>query len=774
MATRTFDVTGMTCAACSARVEKTTAGVPGVQRAVVNLLKNSMEVTYSGGEEVLAAISEAVDKAGYGAFPRGAANAGGGAGAAASPAAFAKPVNVAAEEARKVKIRLIVSLIFCIPLFYLDMGHMWGWPLPACFTGHEHMMTFALTQLFLTLPILIVNAKFFRNGWKGLVHKSPNMDTLVGLGAAASTLYSIVGLYRIGIALGVGDLEGAHAAAMDLYFESAGMILTLITLGKYFEARAKGRTTDAITALMDLAPKTATVLGDDGTEAEVPVERVRVGDICIVRAGQGVPVDGVIVDGSATLDESALTGESVPVDKTAGQEVIGATINTSGWFKMRVTRTGEDTALAHIIRLVDDATSSKAPIQRIADRISGIFVPVVIGIALAVFVIWLIASSGSWPKAVVHGIAVLVISCPCALGLATPTAIMVGTGRGAKLGILIKNAETLENAHDVTCVVLDKTGTITKGSPEVTDVAAAPDVDEADLLTLAWSVEEKSEHPLGRAVVAWCAAHADDKLPVKEFRQVPGGVACVTEGEDAFAGNARLMQEAGVDMSALAAAADAFAAQGKTPLYFAWGGAALGIIAVADTVKETSAAAIAEMRAMGLRTVMLTGDNARTAEAIRDAVGVDEVVAGVLPEGKEAEIRRLQDAGYKVAMVGDGINDAPALARADVGIAIGAGTDVAIESADMVLMRSDLMDVPAAIKLSKSTMRNIKQNLFWALFYNVICIPVAAGALSGLGVTLTPDFAAAAMSLSSICVVSNALRLRAWRPKWLVNQGKDE
>ncbi|MBR3257961.1 MAG: copper-translocating P-type ATPase, partial [Eggerthellaceae bacterium] len=663
MATQTFDVTGMICAACSARVEKTTAGVPGVERAVVNLLKNSMEVTYNGGDEVLTAISEAVDAAGYGAIPRRAGGAAG-AGTAAAPAAFAKPVNVAAEEARKVKIRLIVSFIFCIPLFYLDMGHMWHWPLPACFLGHENMMTFGLTQLFLTIPILIVNAKFFRNGWKGLVHKSPNMDTLVGLGAAASTLYSIVGLYRIGIALGAGDLETAHAAAMDLYFESAGMILTLITLGKYFEARAKGRTTDAIAALMDLAPKTATMLADDGSEREVPVEQVRVGDICIVRAGQGVPVDGVIVDGAGTLDESALTGESVPVDKFKGDEVTGATINTAGYFKMRATRVGEDTALAHIIRLVDDATSSKAPIQRIADRISGIFVPAVIGVALAVFVIWLIASGGSWPKAVVHGIAVLVISCPCALGLATPTAIMVGTGRGAKAGILIKNAETLENAHDVTCVVLDKTGTITKGTPEVTDVLAAPGVDETDLLTLAWSVEEKSEHPLARAVCAWCEAHADDKLPVRDFVTLPGeGLSCTTEGEEALAGNAKLMAARGVDVSALADAAEAFAAAGKTPLYFAWGGQALGIIAVADTVKETSAAAIAEMRAMGIRTVMLTGDNARTAEAIRALVGVDEVVAGVLPEGKEAEVRRLQAAGYKVAMVGDGINDAPALAR---------------------------------------------------------------------------------------------------------------
>ena len=769
MATQTFDVTGMTCAACSARVEKTTNDVPGVEKAVVNLLKNSMEVTYSGDPAVIAAISEAVDKAGYGAIPRVKGGAAGAAGAGTAQAGgITKPVNVAAQEAKKVKTRLIVSFIFCIPLFYLDMGHMWGWPLPSCFLGHENMMTFALTQLFLTIPILIVNAKFFRNGWKGLVHKAPNMDTLVGLGAAASTLYSIVQLYRIGIALGAGDLTGAHEAAMDLYFESAGMILTLITLGKYFEARAKGRTTDAIAALVDLAPKTATVVGDDSEEHEVPVEQVRVGDICVVRAGQGVPVDGVIVEGAGTLDESALTGESVPVDKAAGAEVTGATINTSGYFKMRATRVGDDTALAHIIKLVDDATSSKAPIQRIADKISGVFVPVVIGVALAVFLVWFIASGGSWAKAIVHGISVLVISCPCALGLATPTAIMVGTGRGAKQGILIKDAESLENAHDVTCVVLDKTGTITKGTPEVTDVVVAPDMEEDDLLVMALSVEEKSEHPLARAVVAYCESRTDDKLPVKEFQQVPGGgLACVIEGEDAFAGNARLMADEGVDISSLTEAAEAFAGQGKTPLYFAWGGQLLGVIAVADTVKETSAAAVAELRAMGIRTVMLTGDNARTAEAIRAQVGVDEVVAGVLPDGKEAEIRRLQEAGYKVAMVGDGINDAPALARADVGVAIGAGTDVAIESADMVLMRSDLLDVAAGIKLSKSTMRNIKQNLFWALFYNVICIPVAAGALSGVGVTLTPDFAAAAMSCSSICVVSNALRLRAWKPKWL-------
>ena len=763
MATQVFDVTGMTCAACSARVEKTTSAVPGVEKAVVNLLKNSMEVTYSGDEAVLTAISEAVDKAGYGAIPRAA---GGGASKAAAPAG-PTPADIAKAEARRVRIRLIVSFIFTIPLFYLDMGHMYGWPLPGVFLGHENMMTFGLTQFLLVIPVVAVNFKFFRNGFKGLVHKSPNMDTLVALGSAASMLYSIAALYRIGYALGHGDMDGAHMAAMDLYFESAGMILTLITLGKYFEARAKGRTTGAIEALMNLAPKTALVVGADGSEREVPVEQVQVGDILAVRSGAGVPVDGTVVQGAAAIDESALTGESVPVDKAEGAEVCAGTVAVSGYVRIRATRVGDDTSLAHIIKLVDDATSSKAPIQRIADRISGVFVPAVISVAVLVFVVWLVATGMDVTKAVVHGISVLVISCPCALGLATPTAIMVGTGRGAKEGILIKSAETLENAHDVSCVVFDKTGTITKGTPEVTDVVAAPGMDEADLLTLALSVEERSEHPLARAVVEHAAAHTDDKLPVSDWRQVPGeGVACTTEGQAALAGNARMMQAKGVELGGLAARAHELAAQGKTPLFFAWGGQLVGLIALADTVKPTSAAAIAELRAMGIRTVMLTGDNERTAAAIQRQVGVDEVVAGVLPQGKEAEIRRLQQQG-KVAMVGDGVNDAPALARADIGIAIGAGTEVAIESADMVLMRSDLLDVASAVKLSRSTLRNIKQNLFWALFYNVICIPVAAGALTPLGVTLTPDFAAFAMSCSSICVVSNALRLRGWRPKWL-------
>ncbi len=763
-ATQKFDVTGMTCAACSTRVEKVTSEVPGVQKAVVNLLKNSMEVEYDGNPGTIGAISAAVDKAGYGAIPRQEdAQA---FQAAAPTSAMAAAPNAAAKEAQTVRMRLIVSFIFAIPLFYLSMGHMWGWPLPPFFMGREAMMTIALTELLLCIPIVFVNFKFFRNGFKGLVHGAPNMDTLVALGAAASLLYSIAGLYRMGIGLGTGDLDMAHHASMDLYFEGAGMILTLITLGKYFEARSKGRTTDAITSLMDLAPKTATLADDDGSEREVPVENVQVGDILVVRAGQGIPVDGVIVEGTGVVDESALTGESVPVDKVAGDAVTGATVNTAGYFKMRAERVGDDTAIARIIRLVDDATSSKAPIQRLADRISSVFVPIVIVIAVVVFVAWLVLTGMDVSKAVVHGISVLVISCPCALGLATPTAIMVGTGRGAKQGILIKSAEALENAHDIATVVLDKTGTITNGVPQVTDVIAAEGMEEGDLLMLAYGIEKKSEHPLARAICDYAQQRGSDQLPVKDFHQVPGrGLTGVTEGAEALAGNAAMMSDAGIALGQLAARADALAQQGKTPLFFAWGGQLLGVIAVADQVKPTSERAVNELRALGVRTVMLTGDNERTAAAIQQQVGVDQVVAGVLPDGKDAQIQLLATDG-KVAMVGDGVNDAPALARADVGIAIGAGTDVAIESADMVLVRNDLMDVAAGIQLSRSTMRNIKQNLFWALFYNVLCIPVAAGVLSGVGVTLTPDIAAAAMSLSSIFVVTNALRLRAWKPKW--------
>lgn len=761
MATQKFAVTGMSCAACVANVEKAAKSVSGVQSANVNLLKNNMEISYEGDESIVDAVSKAVDKAGYGAIAQTDAASGM---QIAAPAA--RPENLAAAEAKRVRTRLIVSFVFCIPLFYLDMGHMYGWPLPAFFLGHENTMTYALTQLLLVTPIVFVNFKFFRNGFKGLVHGAPNMDTLVALGATASLGYSIVQLYRVGIAMGVGDMASAHASAMDMYFEGAGMILTLITLGKYFEARAKGRTTDALTALMDLAPKTATLLTDDGSEKEIAVERVQPGDILVVRAGQSVPVDGVIIEGFGSVDESAITGESIPVDKATGDEVTGATVNSSGFFKMRAVRVGNDTALAHIIQLVDDATNSKAPIQRIADRISAVFVPAVIGVAIAVFVIWLLISNFNISQAVVHGISVLVISCPCALGLATPTAIMVGTGRGAKQGILIKSAESLENAHDVTTVVLDKTGTITKGVPEVTDIITADGIEREDLMMLAYGLEQKSEHPLARAICTYCDEHASDRLPMKDFKQIAGrGLSGMTEGAAAFGGNSVLMEENEIELGILEAKAEELANEGKTPLFFAWSGQLLGIIALADQVKLTSGDALRELAALGVKTVMLTGDNERTAAAIQAQVGVERAIAGVLPQEKEAEVRKLMESG-KVAMVGDGVNDAPALARSDVGIAIGAGTDVAIESADMVLVRNDLMDVAAGIQLSRATMRNIKQNLFWALFYNVICIPVAAGALVPLGITLTPDIAAAAMSLSSIFVVTNALRLRAWKPTW--------
>ena len=762
---QTFDVTGMTCAACSARVEKASSKVEGVERATVNLLKNSMEVEYDGNPATVVAICAAVEKAGYGASPRvedvSAATAPAGGSAPLASGGNARQ-EAAAKEARQVRMRLIVSFVFTIPLFYLSMGHMFGWPLPAVFLGDENTLIFAFTQFLLLLPVIFVNFKFFRVGFTTLAHGGPNMDSLIALGSTASTVYGIAAIYRIGAALGTGDLSAAHAAAMDLYFESAAMILTLITLGKYFEARAKGKTTDAISKLMDLSPKTATRRRADGSEEEVPAEQVRPGDILVVKAGEGVPADGTVVEGEGTVDESVITGESVPVEKTVGDPVTGATINRTGWFAMRAERVGADTALAGIIRLVDEATSSKAPIEKMADRISGVFVPVVIAIALVTFVVWL-AIGGTIAEAVNHAISVLVISCPCALGLATPTAIMVGTGRGATSGILVKSAEALETACAVKTVVFDKTGTITKGEPQVTDVVAFG-CKASDLVGLALSLERKSEHPLAQAIVAYADAAGATAQDVEDFTQVPGGgiegkvgvVACL-------AGNARMMDERGVDVSAAAESAARMADDGKTVLYFAHAGRLAGVIAVADVVKPTSAAAIAELGRMGIDTVMLTGDNERTAAAIQRQVGVGRVIAGVKPDGKERVIRDMAQQG-RVAMVGDGINDAPALARADVGIAIGAGTDIAIESADIVLMHSDLADVPAAIGLSRATMRNIKQNLFWALFYNAICIPVAAGVLSGIGFNLNPMIAAAAMSLSSVCVVSNALRLRTWKP----------
>ena len=770
-----FDVTGMTCAACSARVTKAAQGVAGVDEAVVNLLKNSMELRYDGDPATLAAVSEAVEKAGYGATPRPTAGEAAGSAVAAPMPRISDTAKQAADEIRR---RLVISAVFTIPLFYLSMGHMLGWPLPAFFLGHENMMVVALAELLLLAPVIFANFRYFRVGFSTLLHGAPNMDSLVALGATASTVYGIVAMFRMAVAMGAGDMALAHEAFMDLYFEGAGMILTLITLGKWFEARAKGKTTDALESLMDLAPKTAIALRD-GEEVEVPVEQVRVGAMLVVKAGESVPVDGVLVDGSGSIDESLLTGESLPVDKGPGDVVTGGSVNRAGWFTMEATAVGADTALARIVQLVDDATSTKAPIERKADAISAVFVPVVIGIAVAVFALWMLLGAGV-STALTHAISVLVISCPCALGLATPTAIMVGTGRGAKQGILIKSAEALETAHETKTVVFDKTGTITRGVPCVTDVvvAAMPGETagqaERRLRDIALALELKSEHPLSRAVVEWaegCPADsgegpACDVAEAAGFQTLPGrGVSGMVGGVRCVAGNTRLFAEEGIELGGLAEVAERLANAGKTPLYFARGLQVVGAIACADTVKETSAQAIDELRSMGVRTVMLTGDNARTAAAIQAQVGMDEVVAEVLPEGKEERIRAFQVVG-KTAMVGDGVNDAPALARADTGIAIGAGTDIAIESADIVLMRNDVQDVAAALDLSRATMRTIKQNLFWALFYNVICIPIAAGILAPVGISLNPMIAAACMSFSSVCVVTNALRLRTWKPSF--------
>lgn len=760
---QTFDITGMTCAACSARVGKASSGVPGVSEANVNLLKNSMELDYDGNPRTAQAVVAAIEKEGYGASPRQEASG------TASHSSFVDPREGAQKAIEAKKKQLIWSIVFGVPLFYLAMGPMLGWPEVPGLAGMQGMMASAVTQLLLATCVLFVNRSYFVMGFKTLSHLSPNMDSLIAIGSAASYAYSLVGVYQMALALGAMDLESAHYAMMhSLYFDSAGTILVLITLGKYFEARAKGKTTSAISALMDLAPKTARVRRN-GQEVEVPTDEVRAGDIVVVRAGESVPVDGIIREGSASIDESAITGEPVPAEKGVGDRVTGATVSQRGWFAMEATAVGDDTALASIIRLVDEATSSKAPIERQADKIAGVFVPVVMAIAAVTFLGWIaIFAPGDFATAFNHAVSVLVISCPCALGLATPTAIMVGTERGAKVGILIKSAEALEGACDLDTVVLDKTGTITEGKPRVTDVRLAAGVDEVELARVAAALERKSEHPLAQAICDYVDethAGADKDVDSAGFEQVAGGgVRAQVDGAPAIAGNARLMASAGVDVSALAPQADELAAQAKTPLYFALGGRALGLLGVADVVKETSASAVARLRRMGVRTIMLTGDQAKTAEAVARQVGVDEVVAGVLPSQKEQKVRELQGQGHKVAMVGDGINDAPALARADVGIAIGAGTDVAISSADVVLMHSDPADVATAIELSHATMRDIRQNLFWALFYNAICIPVAMGVLSPLGVTLNPMVGAAAMGFSSVFVVSNALRLFAWKP----------
>lgn len=763
-----FNVTGMTCAACSARVEKAVGRLPGVDKIAVNLLKNSMVVEYDETELDTQKIIGAVTEAGYGASLKEAVQQG-----KASKSMQASANDIARQEYEAVKKRLKLSLVFAVPLSYISMGHMMGWPLPEIFLGVENAMIFSLTLLLLVIPVVFINFKFFRIGFKTLFAASPNMDSLIAIGASASLVYGVYALYKIAYGFGHGDLALVHRFSMDLYFESAGMILTLITFGKFLEARAKGRTSDAITKLMDLAPKTA-VVERDGAELEIPVEEVEKGDILVVRSGMSVPVDGVLTEGHAAVDESAITGESIPVEKETGSKVTGATVVKSGFFKMRADRVGEDTTLAQIVRLVDDATSSKPPIAKMADKVSGVFVPAVIGIALVTAAVWLLLGE-SFEFALSNAIAVLVISCPCALGLATPTAIMVGTGRGAASGVLIKSAEALETVHEVNTIVLDKTGTITKGEPGVTDVLYSSSAGEALLVKTAASLEKYSEHPLAQAIVKYAEQKNVQLVPVTGFAQQAGrGIKGVMEGKGCFGGNRRMLEEAGLYDDNVKMLEEKLAAEGKTPLFFASDGVLLGIIALADRVKPTSRAAIEEMKRMGLEVVMLTGDNARTAQAIQKEVGADRVVAEVLPQDKETEIRRLQQQGKKVAMVGDGINDAPALARADVGIAIGAGTDIAIESADLVLMKNDLLDVAGAVQLGHAVIRNIKQNLFWALFYNAICIPVAAGVFyPWLGIKLSPMLGALAMSFSSVFVVTNALRLRFFNPVYAADTGAD-
>ena len=738
-----YTVTGMSCAACSARVEKAVKAVPGVTSCSVSLLTNSMGVE---GTASASAIVKAVQEAGYGASPK----------AAAAETSSAELDALADHETPRLKKRLIASLVFLAVLMYFSMGHMmWGWPLPHWFDGNHIAM--GLVQLLLAGIVMVINQKFFISGFKGLLHRAPNMDTLVALGSSASFLWSTYALFAMTRAQVDGNDALVMHYMMELYFESAAMILTLITVGKMLEARSKGKTTDALKSLMKLAPKTATLLRD-GAEVTVPIEQVQKGDIFVVRPGENIPVDGIVLEGTSAVNESALTGESIPVDKAAGDKVSAATTNQSGFLQCRATRVGEDTTLAQIIRMVSDAAATKAPIAKIADTVSGFFVPAVITIAVVTTIVWLLLGR-ELGYALARGISVLVISCPCALGLATPVAIMVGNGLGAKNGILFKTAASLEAAGRTQIVALDKTGTITSGEPRVTDILPAEGVSESELLTLAASLEQKSEHPLAKAVLAYAETETIACPDVTDFAALPGnGLSARLDGMEIYGGNAEFIAAKASVPAELQAEAARLAAEGKTPLFFGGAGRLMGVIAVADTLKEDSPRAIRELQNMGIRVVMLTGDNQRTADAIGRQAGVDEVIAGVLPDGKEAVIRRLQESG-KVAMVGDGINDAPALTRADTGIAIGAGTDVAIDAADVVLMNSRLSDVPAAIRLSRTTLRNIHENLFWAFIYNIIGIPLAAGVFIPFGLTLNPMFGAAAMSLSSFCVVSNALRL---------------
>ncbi len=741
-----YIVTGMSCAACSARVEKAVSAVPGVTACSVSLLTHSMGVEGTASPQ---AIIKAVEDAGYGASLKGAARAAG------SSAALSEDA-LADHETPALKRRLIASLGFLIVLMYFSMGHMmWGWPLPA-FMADNHV-AMGLVQLLLAAAVMVINQKFFVSGFKGLIHRAPNMDTLVALGSGASFVYSTYALFAMTDAQLRGDAAGVMGCMHEFYFESAGMILTLITVGKMLEARSKGKTTDALKSLMKLAPKTATVVRD-GEEQVVPIEQVAKGDVFVVRPGENIPVDGVVLEGETAVNEAALTGESIPVDKAPGDRISAATINQSGFIRCEATRVGEDTTLYQIIKMVSDAAATKAPIAKVADKVSGVFVPAVISIAVVTFIVWMLVGQ-SVGYSLARAISVLVISCPCALGLATPVAIMVGNGVGAKHGVLFKTAVSLEEAGKTQIVALDKTGTITSGEPKVTDVLPAQGVSEAELLRAAAALEQRSEHPLAKAVLAYAREKRTDIPEVENFRALPGsGLAAQLSGAELSGGNLKFIGSQAEITDEMRSASEALAEQGKTPLFFCRGGELIGIIAVADVIKADSPQAVKELQNMGIRVVMLTGDNERTARAIGAQAGVDEVIAGVLPDGKERVIRELKRRG-RVAMVGDGINDAPALTRADMGIAIGAGTDVAIDAADVVLMKSRLSDVPAAIRLSRATLRNIHQNLFWAFFYNTIGIPLAAGVFIPLGLTLNPMFGAAAMSLSSFCVVSNALRL---------------
>lgn len=766
-----FDVTGMTCSACSSHVEKSVSKLTGVENVSVNLLTNSMQVEFDENKLDTAGIIKAVEDAGYGAAVKDEHAKFGAKTSGQSGSQENNGLSAVEQNVKNMKKRLIVSLIFWIPLMYVSMGHMiYQWlniPMPP-FTmnflhGNENAITYAFTQFLLLLPILIANQKYFKNGFKTLWHRSPNMDSLIAIGAGAAILYGIFAIYRIGYAMGHGDMMVVHQYAHDLYFESAGTILTLITIGKYLETKSKGKTSEAITKLLNLAPKTVTVVRD-GVEQVIDATDVEKGEIFLVKPGESVAVDGIVLEGKSSFDESAITGESIPVPKQEGDTIVSASMNKSGLIRAKATKVGEDTTIAQIIRLVEEASSSKAPIAKMADKIAGVFVPTVITIALITGIIWLI-SGATFEFAMSTAIAVLVISCPCALGLATPVAIMVGTGKGAENGILIKSGDALETAHQIDTVVLDKTGTITQGKPVVTDIicAAGKNADKTQLLQIAGSLEKGSEHPLAEAIVNYCVTNNISLEKVTDFNALFGkGIEGTVSGTHYYAGNEKMMEEKGISLSTEQKnQIRELAKQGRTPLLFADKKQFLGIVAVADVVKPTSKEAVQKFRDYGIHVIMLTGDNEVTAQAIKEQVGIDEVIAGVLPTQKEEKISALKQAGHKVAMIGDGVNDAPALASADVGIAIGAGTDVAIESADIVLMKNDLLDAVGAVKLSKAVIRNIKENLFWAFFYNSIGIPLAAGVLYPLfQIKLNPMFGAAAMSLSSVCVVSNALRLR--------------